>query len=229
MEIGWTELLVIGLVALIVIGPKDLPEMFRTLGRFTAKARSMARDFQRAMESAADDAGVKDIAKDLKNVTSPKSMGLEAVKSAADKFEKWDPLKNAAKPTAPPPARPAATAAVATAAATSATATPTEPPTETPAEPQAEPQAETPTAAATDPVAVAKTGAGTKTTRGPSTQALAEKQATRKAIARDAADKLKAASVPTLAPDLAPASAPTSLPADTMAEPPAETSKDANA
>ena len=65
-DIGWTELLVIGVVALIVGGPKDLPGMFRTLGRFTAKARSMARDFSRAMEDAADEAGVKDVAKDLK-------------------------------------------------------------------------------------------------------------------------------------------------------------------
>jgi sec-independent protein translocase protein TatB len=105
LDIGWTELMVIGVVALIVIGPKDLPEMFRTLGRFTAKARGMAREFQRAMETAANEAGVKDIAKDLKNVTSAKSLGLDAVKDAATKFEKWDPLKNAAKPTAPPPPR----------------------------------------------------------------------------------------------------------------------------
>jgi sec-independent protein translocase protein TatB len=64
-DIGWTELMVIGVVALVVIGPKDLPDMFRTMGRFTAKARSMARYFQRAMEAAADDAGVTDVAKDL--------------------------------------------------------------------------------------------------------------------------------------------------------------------
>lgn len=92
-EIGWTELLLIGVVALIVIGPKDLPDMFRTMGRFTAKARSMARDFQRAMESAADEAGVKDVAKDLKSMTSAKSMGLDALKGAASKFEAFDPLK----------------------------------------------------------------------------------------------------------------------------------------
>ena len=53
LDIGWSELLVIGVVALIVVGPKDLPVMFRTLGRFTAKARSMAREFQRAMDDAA--------------------------------------------------------------------------------------------------------------------------------------------------------------------------------
>jgi sec-independent protein translocase protein TatB len=102
-DIGWTELMVIGVVALVVIGPKDLPDMFRTMGRFTAKARSMARDFQRAMEAAADEAGVKDVAKDLKNVTSARSMGLDAVKNAASKFEKWDPMKPAPKPAAPAP------------------------------------------------------------------------------------------------------------------------------
>lgn len=86
--------MVIGVVALIVIGPKDLPEMFRTLGRFTAKLRGMAREFQRAMDDAARDTGVSDIAKDLKTATSAKSLGLEAVKSAATKFEQWDPLKS---------------------------------------------------------------------------------------------------------------------------------------
>ena len=52
-DVGWTELMLIGIVALIVVGPKDLPVMFRTLGQFTAKARGMAREFQRAMEDAA--------------------------------------------------------------------------------------------------------------------------------------------------------------------------------
>jgi len=43
-DMGMSELLVIGVVALIVVGPKDLPGMFRTLGRFTARAKSMARE-----------------------------------------------------------------------------------------------------------------------------------------------------------------------------------------
>lgn len=106
-DIGWTELMVIGIVALIVIGPKDLPEMFRTLGRFTAKAKGMAREFSRAMESAADESGVKDVASDLRKMTSAKSMGLDAVKDAASKFEAWDPLKSSKSTAAKPdPAAP---------------------------------------------------------------------------------------------------------------------------
>jgi sec-independent protein translocase protein TatB len=116
MDLSWSELLVVGIVALIIIGPKDLPGMFRELGRFTAKIRAMGREFSRAMEQAAKESGVHDVADDLRKVTSPKAMGLDAVKSAADRFEKWDPLKNTAKPTKPltPPPMPASPAAAAT-------------------------------------------------------------------------------------------------------------------
>ncbi|MFT4714874.1 MAG: sec-independent protein translocase protein TatB [Paracoccaceae bacterium] len=85
-DIGMVELLVIGVVALIVVGPKDLPGMFRTLGQFTAKARSMAREFQRSMEDAADESGIGDIAGDLKKATSVKNFGLDSVKSAVSDF-----------------------------------------------------------------------------------------------------------------------------------------------
>ena len=44
-DIGMSELLLIGIVALIVIGPKDLPGLFHTLGRFTAKMRALGREF----------------------------------------------------------------------------------------------------------------------------------------------------------------------------------------
>ncbi|MDR7125101.1 Sec-independent protein translocase protein TatB [Pseudotabrizicola sp. 4114] len=166
-DFGMSELLVIGIVALIVIGPKDLPELFRSLGRFTAKMRGMAREFSRAMEAAADEAGVKDVARDLKNVTSAKSMGLEAVREATSKFEKWDPLKNAA--------RPATTAKP----ATSSPATGPDPVPELQPDPQAVPPADPAPAAAPKPP------------MGPATQALTDAKAARQAIVKEAAAKLK--------------------------------------
>ena len=185
MDFGWAELLVIGVVALIVIGPKDLPEMFRTLGRFTAKARGMARDFSRAMEQAAKETGVDEVASDLKKVTSPKAMGLDAMKGAADRFEKWDPLKNAAKPASPSPVRPLT------------------PPPMPPSPPPAAPVAAA--AAAPEPVSM-----------GPATAALAEQQAQRKAIAAEAAEKLRAVGKPAAT---AKPAAPAATPAKTAAAP----------
>ena len=52
-DLGATELLVIGIVAIIVVGPKELPKMLRAFGQFVAKMRGMAREFQSMFEEAA--------------------------------------------------------------------------------------------------------------------------------------------------------------------------------
>lgn len=199
-EIGWAEIVVIGVVALIVIGPEDLPEMFRQLGRFTAKLRAMGREFQRAMDQAAKDTGVKDVAKDIGNITSPKAMGLDAVKAAADKFEKWDPIKNAAKPTAVVKTATAAGEAAADAAEASLTA-----------------RTATATASMTPPVMPAAASStltpvsDLKPAMGPATQALYDKQAARQKVLEESAAKLKAidaGEVPASSADAAEAPAP---------------------
>jgi sec-independent protein translocase protein TatB len=91
LDIGWSELLVIGVVALIVVGPKDLPKMFRALGQFTGKARRMASEFQSAMNAAADDSGVGDVAADLRKMANPKKYGLDKIREATDDLTKWEP------------------------------------------------------------------------------------------------------------------------------------------
>lgn len=96
--LGWSELLVVGIVALIVIGPKDLPGLFRTMGQFTGKARMMAREFSRAMEQAADDSGVKDISKTLNAAANPKKFGVDKIKEATGVTETpLSPERQAAK------------------------------------------------------------------------------------------------------------------------------------
>ena len=91
-DIGWMELLVIGIVALIVVGPKDLPGMFRKLGQFTGRIRAMARDFQRAMDAAADETGMSDLNRDLHSAANyaknPKQAGMSALKDTfGDDFD----------------------------------------------------------------------------------------------------------------------------------------------
>ena len=89
-DLGMTELLVIGVVALIVIGPKDLPMLFRKVGQYVGKAKGMAREFSRAMDQAADDSGMKEATSNFKDMTTAKNMGLDDINDATKEFKKWD-------------------------------------------------------------------------------------------------------------------------------------------
>lgn len=91
-DIGATELLLIGIVAIIVVGPKELPKMLRAFGQFVAKMRGMAREFQSMFEEAARDTGMDDITKsvsDVKNfsVTDSISDALDPVKDEFDEMK----------------------------------------------------------------------------------------------------------------------------------------------
>src|SRR5688572_17531849 len=146
-EIGWTEMLVIAVVMIVVVGPKDLPKMLRTFGKTTAKLRSMAGDFQKQFNEALKEAELDDV---KKSVESLKGLNPAAqIKKQLNPFEKAaadvragvdaamkpkpaapadpaapvavaaEPLKNGAISEAPSSAMPAAAAPIAAAAAIS--------------------------------------------------------------------------------------------------------------
>ena len=74
LDIGWTELLTIALLTIIVVGPKDLPRVLRTIGQWTAKARSITREFQNSIDDMARQADVDDIKQEL-NATAYNNIG----------------------------------------------------------------------------------------------------------------------------------------------------------
>ncbi len=100
-DLGWTELLVIGIVALIVVGPKDLPILFRRVGQFVGKAKGMAREFSSAMNDAADESGMREMSsslnKSLRAASNPLGTAMDGVKSAAKSLVDIDPESETGK------------------------------------------------------------------------------------------------------------------------------------
>src|SRR6266571_4997862 len=68
-DIGWPELLLIGVVALVVIGPKDLPRALRVAGFWVRKARTLSREFQSSVDQMIREAELEEIRQDLKKAT----------------------------------------------------------------------------------------------------------------------------------------------------------------
>ncbi|MBY3173242.1 Sec-independent protein translocase protein TatB [Rhizobium leguminosarum] len=60
-DIGWTELLVIAVVLIVVVGPKDLPPMLRAFGKMTQRARKVAGDFRAQFDEALREAELDDV------------------------------------------------------------------------------------------------------------------------------------------------------------------------
>jgi len=79
-DISWTEFLLIGVVALVVIGPKELPGVMRTLGQWTRKVRAMASDFQGQFQEAMREAEMGDLKQQVDDI--------------AHSIKSYDPLKD---------------------------------------------------------------------------------------------------------------------------------------
>jgi sec-independent protein translocase protein TatB len=122
-DISWSEFLLIGIVALVVIGPKELPAVMRTLGQWTRKVRSMAAEFQNQFQEAMREAemadlkkSVDDMARDVADIDPLKglredvqSVGSEMQRSLSEPAEQAPAVADAtAEPAlaAPPAAAP---------------------------------------------------------------------------------------------------------------------------
>jgi sec-independent protein translocase protein TatB len=92
-DIGWSEMAVIMLVALVVIGPKDLPRLARNLGQWVAKGRAMAREFQRSLEDMAREAELDDVKREIEKVgrTNIKKSIEKTIDPTGDLGRAFDP------------------------------------------------------------------------------------------------------------------------------------------
>jgi len=99
-DIGWSELLVIAVVAIVVVGPKDLPRLMRTFGHYMGKVRGMAADFQRQFEEAVRDSEFDEVRKAVHEVRATASSATAAI----DKPLMTPQPKPASLPSVSPPA-----------------------------------------------------------------------------------------------------------------------------
>ena len=68
LDIGWSEMLMIAVVAIVVIGPKELPRTLRTIGQWVAKARSLTREFQSNINDMIAQSEIEDLRKSAENI-----------------------------------------------------------------------------------------------------------------------------------------------------------------
>jgi sec-independent protein translocase protein TatB len=88
-DIGWSEFVLIGIVALIVIGPKELPGALRTLGQWMGKLRRMASEFQGQFQEAMREAEMADLKKQVDEMTSQAQSyaNLDPIAEVRQEFE----------------------------------------------------------------------------------------------------------------------------------------------
>lgn len=138
-DIGWSELVVIAVVALIAIGPKELPGVLRMVGQWMGKARKMASEFQGQFQEAMREAEMADLKKsfdEVKDVATGLASGnvMTALqKDVSDSLRIDDIDKPVETSSSTPAIEPPATSSEAQATSSEAPATPTTPEAPTPA------------------------------------------------------------------------------------------------
>ena len=104
-DIAWSELLLIAVIALIFIGPKELPQVLHSLGRMTAKLRRSADDFRRQFEDSVREAGYEDLHKNIQEFRSlhPASQLKDSIARAINQEYTPKPVAPASQAPAEPP------------------------------------------------------------------------------------------------------------------------------
>ena len=105
-DIGWSEMVVIGVVALIAIGPKELPGVLRSVGQWVGKARRLAADFQGQFREAIREAELDDVKKqfdEMSAATSQIASGATMFDTARQDVEKAMMLDPIGTPSTPEP------------------------------------------------------------------------------------------------------------------------------
>ena len=94
-DIGWVELLIIAAVAIIVVGPKDLPRLMRILGQWVGKARSLAREFQRSFDDLVRESELDDLRKEVEELRALNP--IDDIKKALDPTDELRDLDKSLK------------------------------------------------------------------------------------------------------------------------------------
>src|SRR5215470_9122380 len=99
-DIAWGEFVVIAVVALIVIGPKELPGVLRAIGQWTTKIRRMAAEFQSQFQEAMREAEMADLKKEVDNLNDTARGFTSQFDDPLNLKEatKWEPKPDASKP-----------------------------------------------------------------------------------------------------------------------------------
>src|SRR3954468_16873763 len=101
-DISWGKIVIIGVVALIFIGPKELPAVLRMVGQWMGKMRRMAAEFQGQFQDAMREAEMADLKKTFDETTSGLTSVFDPVKNDIDKMVN-DPMSTSSAANTPTP------------------------------------------------------------------------------------------------------------------------------
>jgi len=102
-DLSWGHFLAVAVVALIVIGPKELPGVLRTIGQWTTKIRRMAAEFQGQFQEALREAEMADLRKEIDTIHDTAAGVTSSLNNPVhlDEAMKWEPNPGPAKPDTP--------------------------------------------------------------------------------------------------------------------------------